>query len=152
MNLTRYRYDKKAIAQQEKNQRDIEKQAGVRDTKAAQDFMRNNPNYGDPEKNINPGSGGGKGYDPGADYSGSDKRSQDNRSSDLGFSDIRLKQNVELMGKSPSNINIYSFNYLNNPTKYQGVMAHEVPWASQKHNSGYLMVDYNKVDVEFKKI
>ena len=113
--------------------------------------MDKNPNYGDPEKNINPGSGGGKGYDPGADYSGSDKRSQDNRSSDLGFSDIRLKENIELIGKSPSNINIYRFNYINNPVKYQGVMAHEVPWAIQKHNSGYLMVDYNKVDVDFKK-
>ena len=30
---------------------------------AAQDFQDKNPGYGDPEKNINPGSGGGKGYD-----------------------------------------------------------------------------------------
>ena len=152
MNLARYRFDKKAIAQQEKDQRDIEKQAGVRDTKAAQDFMRNNPNYGDAGANINPGSGGGSGYDPQADYSGSDKRSQDNRSSDLGFSDIRLKENVELIGKSPSNINIYKFNYKNSPTTYQGAMAHEVPWASIKHSNGYMMVDYNKIDVNFKKI
>ena len=152
MNLSRYRFDKKAIAQQEQNQKDIEKAAGVRDTKAAQDFMRNNPNYGDAEANANTGSGGGKGYDSQADYSGSDKRSQDNRSSDLGFSDIRLKENVELIGKSPSNINIYKFNYKDSPTTYQGAMAHEVPWASQKHNSGYLMVDYNKIDVNFKKI
>ena len=28
-------------------------------------------------------------------YGGSDKRSADNRSSDLGFSDIRLKDNIE---------------------------------------------------------
>jgi len=152
MNLSRYRFDKKAIAQQEQNQKDIEKAAGVRDTKAAQDFMRNNPNYGNAEKNKNPGSGGGSGYDPGADYSGSDKKSEDNRSSDLGFSDIRLKENIELIGKSPSNINIYKFNYKDSPTTYQGAMAHEVPWASQKHNSGYLMVDYNKIDVNFKKI
>ena len=152
MNLSRYRFDKKAIAQQEQNQKDIEKAAGVRDTKAAQDFMRNNPNYGDAEANINPGSGGGSGYDPGADYSGSDKRSQDNRSSDLGFSDIRLKENVELIGKSPSNINIYKFNYKDSPTTYQGAMAHEVPWASIKHSNGYMMVDYNKIDVNFKKI
>ena len=140
------------IDQQAKNQRDIEKQAGVRDTKAAQDFMRNNPNYGDAGANINPGSGGGSGYDPGADYSGSDKKSQDNRSSDLGFSDIRLKENVELIGRSPSNINIYKFNYKDNPTTYQGAMAHEVPWASIKHSNGYMMVDYNKIDVNFKKI
>lgn len=66
-------------------------------------------------------------------------------------SDERLKENVELIGKSPSNINIYKFNYKDNSTTYQGVMAHEVPWASVKHSNGYMMVDYNKVDVEFKK-
>ena len=68
------------------------------------------------------------------------------------FSDIRLKTNIEFIGKSPSNINIYSFSYIDNPTKYVGVMAHEVPWASEKHSSGYLMVDYNKLDVEFKRL
>ena len=84
-------------------------------------------------------------------YGGSDKRSADNRSSDLGFSDIRLKDNIELVGKSPSDINIYNFTYLNDPKVYQGVMAQEVPWASVKHDSGYLMVDYSKIDVEFKR-
>jgi len=85
-------------------------------------------------------------------YGGSSKRSADNRSSDLGFSDIRLKENVELIGKSPSNINIYRFNYKDNPTTYQGAMAHEVPWASVKHSNGYMMIDYNQIDVDFKKI
>ena len=85
-------------------------------------------------------------------YGGSSKRSADNRSSDLGFSDIRLKDNIELVGKSPSDINIYNFTYLNDPKVYQGVMAQEVPWASVKHDSGYLMVDYNKVDVDFKSV
>ena len=70
----------------------------------------------------------------------------------LGFSDKRLKENIELIGKSLSNINIYKFNYKNNPTTYQGVMADEVSWASVKHPNGYMMVDYNKIDVEFKKI
>ena len=69
----------------------------------------------------------------------------------FGFSDIRLKENVELIGKSPSNINIYKFNYKDNPTTYQGAMAHEVPWASIKHSNGYMMVDYNQIDVDFKK-
>ena len=84
-------------------------------------------------------------------YGGRGAESRGNRSSDLGFSDIRLKDNIKLVGKSPSNINIYNFTYLNDPTVYQGVMAQEVPWASVKHNSGYLMVDYNKVDVDFKR-
>ena len=69
----------------------------------------------------------------------------------LGFSDIRLKDNVELIGKSPSNINIYKFNYKGNSTVYEGVIANEVPWASVEASNGYLMVDYNKIDVELKK-
>jgi hypothetical protein len=113
----------------------------------AQTFMQKNPNYGN-------------NYDPGKSYTGASDsygskagtRQRDARSSDLGFSDIRLKDNIELVGKSPSDINIYNFTYLNDPKVYQGVMAHEVPWASVKHNSGYLMVDYNKVDVDFKLI
>jgi len=123
---------------------------------------------GIPEQNIavsrkndatrNDGSIGGGSYDRSRDYSGaSDKsagdrsRTRDARSSDLGFSDVRLKENVELIGKSPSNINIYKFNYRDNPTTYQGAMAHEVPWASVKHSNGYMMIDYNQIDVEFKK-
>ena len=69
----------------------------------------------------------------------------------LGFSDIRLKDNVELIGKSPSNINIYKFNYKGDSTVYEGVIANEVPWASVEASNGYLMVDYNKIDVELKK-
>jgi len=90
----------------------------------------------------------------GADMGGGGRNSSDRGGGfgGLGFSDIRLKDNIELVGKSKSDINIYNFTYLNDPTVYQGVMAHEVPWASVKHNSGYLMVDYNKVDVDFKSI
>ena len=68
------------------------------------------------------------------------------------FSDIRLKTNIEFIGKSPSNINMYQFSYIGSPIKYVGVMAHEVPWAAEKHESGYLMVDYDKVDVEFRRL
>jgi len=99
----------------------------------------------------NRGGGGGGG---GARSGGSSRGGTSATSSglgNLGFSDIRLKENIELIGKSPSNINIYKFNYRNNSTVYQGTMAHEVPWASVKHANGYMMVDYDKVDVEFKK-
>ena len=68
------------------------------------------------------------------------------------FSDIRLKTNIEFINKSPSNINIYKFNYIGDSNKYIGVMAHEVPWAAKRHPNGYLMVDYNKLDVEFRRI
>jgi len=99
-------------------------------------------------QNINAGGGGG-GARSGGSSSGNTS-STNSSMGNLGFSDIRLKDNVELIGKSPSNINIYKFNYKGNPTIYQGAMAHEVSWASVKANNGYLMIDYDKIDVEFK--
>ena len=68
------------------------------------------------------------------------------------MSDIALKNNINLIGKSPSGINIYTFNYSGDDKVYQGVMAHEVPHASSFNDDGYLMVDYSKVDVEFKRV
>jgi len=100
-----------------------------------------------------PGSEGGRDEGSSPSPSPSPKNSSQAGGSfnKLGFSDIRLKENVELIGKSPSNINIYKFNYKDNPMTYQGAMAHEVPWASVKHSNGYMMIDYNQIDVEFKK-
>ena len=34
---------------------------------------------------------------------------------------------------------------------YVGLMAQEVLWATEMHSSGYLMVDYSKLDVDFKR-
>jgi len=67
-------------------------------------------------------------------------------------SDARLKEDIELVGKSPSNVNIYSFKYKGEDGKYEGVMAQEVPWASIVGDDGYLMVDYSKLDVEFRRL
>ena len=67
-------------------------------------------------------------------------------------SDIRLKDDIKLVGKSPSGIKIYNFRYKGDDKKYQGVMAHQVPHASIVNDEGYLMVDYNKLDVEFKEV
>jgi hypothetical protein len=67
-------------------------------------------------------------------------------------SDIRLKEDIKLIGKSPKGIKIYNFKYKGDDKKYQGVMAHQVPHASIVNDEGYLMVDYNKLDVEFKEI
>ena len=72
-----------------------------------------------------------------------------------GGSDIALKENIDLIGQSPSGINIYEFDYkdkLYGDGRYRGVMAQEVPNASFKHKDGYLWVDYNKVDVAFERI
>ena len=69
-----------------------------------------------------------------------------------GSSDIRLKEDIKLIGKSPSDINIYEFKYIGKEGVYEGVMAQEVPWATSVDDNGYLLVDYSKVDVEFKKL
>jgi len=69
-----------------------------------------------------------------------------------GFSDARLKEGIKLVGKSPLGINIYSFKYKQSAGTYEGVMAQEVPWAREMTDTGYYMVDYSKVDVEFRRL
>ena len=68
------------------------------------------------------------------------------------FSDERLKEDIRLIGKSPSGINIYEFKYKHMSGTWQGVMAQEVPWARTMTETGFYMVDYSKVDVEFRRI
>ena len=68
------------------------------------------------------------------------------------MSDIRLKKDIKLVGKSPKGIKIYNFKYLGDDKTYQGVMAHQVPQASSVNADGYLMVDYSKLDVDFKEL
>ena len=72
------------------------------------------------------------------------------------YSDRRLKTNIELIGTSDSGINIYNFEYID--AKYgvglfQGVMSDEVPTEAVTVDAeGYDTVNYNMIDVEFKKI
>jgi hypothetical protein len=72
------------------------------------------------------------------------------------FSDKRLKKNIEKIGISKSGLNIYSFEYKNSDFGdgvYQGVMSDEVPnHAVIEEEDMYDMVDYSKIDVEFKLI
>ena len=68
------------------------------------------------------------------------------------MSDVRLKRDIKLVGKSPKGIKIYNFKYLGDDKTYQGVMAHQVPHAATANQFGYLMVDYSKLDVEFKEV
>ena len=68
-------------------------------------------------------------------------------------SDIRLKKNISKIGKSTSGLNIYEFDYINKEGTYQGVMSNEVPKeAVLVGDNGYDMVDYSKLDVDFKRI
>jgi len=68
------------------------------------------------------------------------------------FSDQRLKEDIKLIGKSPSGINVYSFKYKHTDGTYEGVMAQEVPWARKMTRTGFYAVDYSKVDVEFRRL
>lgn len=75
----------------------------------------------------------------------------------FGKSDRRLKENIKLIGKSKSGLNIYSFEYIDksfSKETWQGVMSDEVPQnAVVKNFSGiYDGVDYSKIDVEFKQV
>ena len=70
-------------------------------------------------------------------------------------SDIRLKENIELVGNSPSGVNIYEFDYKDKNYgngRYRGVMAQEVPKSSFRGSNGYLRVDYSNLDVDFERI
>ena len=81
-------------------------------------------------------------------------RSSGPRNNTMG-SDISLKENINLVGKSNSGINIYEFNYKDKKFgsgRYWGVMAQEVPQASLMSDEGYLMVYYSKIDVSFEEV
>ena len=70
-------------------------------------------------------------------------------------SDVRLKENIELIGKSPNGLNIYNFNYIGKEGLYQGVMAQDL--LGTAYESAVILgetykVDYSKLDVTFKKL
>lgn len=67
------------------------------------------------------------------------------------LSDVRFKENIEKTGVSASGVNVYRWNYVGSPRRYQGVIAQEVPWACI-NKDGVQYVDYSKVDVKFKEI
>lgn len=72
------------------------------------------------------------------------------------WSDVRLKENINKVGISPNGLNIYQFNYLGDNKKYEGVMAQELVGTNFEtalnNKNGYYMVDYSKLDVQFKMI
>jgi hypothetical protein len=72
-----------------------------------------------------------------------------------GFSDRRLKKNIKPIGVSDSGLKIYSFEYIDKNLGdgiFQGVMSDEVPKEAVIPFDGYDLVDYSRIDVEFKKI
>jgi hypothetical protein len=72
-----------------------------------------------------------------------------------GFSDRRLKKNIKQIGVSDSGLKIYSFEYIDKNLGdgiFQGVMSDEIPKEAVIPFDGYDLVDYSRIDVEFKKI
>ena len=71
-------------------------------------------------------------------------------------SDVELKENIEYVGKSPSGIHIYEFNYLGENTRYRGAMAQDVmfkvPEAVSEMDNGYLGVNYDLLDAKMEKV
>ena len=72
-------------------------------------------------------------------------------------SDRKLKKNITKIGKSPSGLNIYSFEYIDKEKfgkgVFQGVMSDEVPqYAVIKGSDGFDRVNYSLLDIEFKTI
>ena len=70
-------------------------------------------------------------------------------------SDRSLKYDINLIGKSNSGINIYSFKYKDKKHgsgTYQGVMSNEVPSYAVINNGEYDLVNYSLIDVDFKEI
>ena len=73
-----------------------------------------------------------------------------------GFSDIRLKENVTLVGRSLSGINIYEWNYINQISRFRGVIAQELLGTLFEKvlsiKQGFYWVDYTNLDVKFEII
>ena len=91
-------------------------------------------------------------YNSGGGQSGGGQSTTDNNQAN---SDVELKENISLVGHSKSNINIYEFEYIDKKYgegRYKGVMAQEVPEATSVDADGYLVVNYDKIDVDFERI
>ncbi len=108
--------------------------------KVVQEPIPDNPRPGpDPSGGGGGGAGGGGGGGGGSNSGG-------------GWSDRRLKTDIHAIGHSPSGLPIYQFRYVWGGPAYVGVMAQDLletrPEAVIVTDSGYLMVDYDRIDVK----
>jgi hypothetical protein len=72
-------------------------------------------------------------------------------------SDRRLKEKITLVGKDDATgLNLYEFNYLNEPERYRGVMADEVvkvyPEAVEYSPGGYAKVNYGMLGIPMTQV
>jgi hypothetical protein len=72
------------------------------------------------------------------------------------FSDARLKHNIMFKDTTQMGLNVYEFSYHGLAGRWIGALAQEVkeviPEAVVMHPTGYLMVDYGKIDVPFTAV
>ena len=61
------------------------------------------------------------------------------------FSDRRLKENIQKVGKTLGGTSVYEYNYIGGNVRHTGPMADEVPHAVVGTINGYSVVDYGKV-------
>lgn len=107
------------------------------------------PDAGDDTRDRMPaGSGGGGGGGNGGGGNGGGGGSGGGG----GWSDRRLKTDIRAIGQSPSGLTIYRFRYVWGGPVYVGVMAQDLlethPDAVIRTDSGYFMVDYDRIDVK----
>ena len=72
-----------------------------------------------------------------------------------GWSDIKLKENVEEVGVSPQGYKIYEFNYKGQDVRFRGAMAQDVVQKNPMAvgiDQNYLTVDYSKIDVKMEVV
>lgn len=71
-------------------------------------------------------------------------------------SDIRIKEDVERVGTSPSGIPVYHFRYIGGPELFEGAMAQDLlethPESVTVGANGYYRVSYSDIDVEFRQV
>ena len=69
-----------------------------------------------------------------------------------------MKENIEQVGTSPSGLNIYEWNYLDEPNdRYRGVIAQDLlsngrQDAVAEMDNGYLGVYYDRIDVNMTRV
>lgn len=80
----------------------------------------------------------------------------DDEEETFAVSDARLKTDVVRTGTSPSGLPVYHYSYPGLPGTYEGVMAQDLvtlrPDAVVDGPMGLMMVDYGRLDVDFRRI
>ncbi|MGO6664513.1 tail fiber domain-containing protein [Rhizobium ruizarguesonis] len=110
----------------------------------------NQPAFARSENSSGGNSNSGGGMGGGSGSSGSSGSSSSSSSSG-GWSDRRLKTDIRRLGTSAQGIPVYAFRYIWGGPMFVGTMAQDLlairPEAVIETESGYYMVDYDKLDI-----